>query len=76
MAKPVVVAKREGPDWLIDYTDNNTGEPASMSVFGSPTIDDALKEAQSSLDATLKDWYTITRIALSKPIDVTETIVI
>jgi hypothetical protein len=66
MAKPIVIAKREGPDWVIDYTNNDTGEAASMSVIGSPTIDDALKEARTSLDAALKDWYVITRIELNK----------
>lgn len=64
MPKPVIIAKRAGPDWMVHYTDHDTGEPSVVTVFGSPTIDDALKEARFSLDALHQNWYTITQIEL------------
>jgi hypothetical protein len=64
MGKPLVIAKRPGPEWSIDYISHDTDEEHSMSVFGSVTISDALQEARSSLDALMKDWYTITSIKL------------
>jgi len=67
MAKPIVIAKSPSPNWTIRYFDNDTGERASMQVIGSPTIDDALKEAKQSLDAARRD-YTIMEIKLD-PID-------
>ena len=64
MPKPIVVAKREGPEWCVVYTDDATHEENTMSVFGSPTIEDALQEARSSLNANRADWYTIVGIEL------------
>jgi hypothetical protein len=64
MAKPLVIAKREGPDWLITYQIDGLDEQDTLMVFGSPTIDDALREARLSLDAARQDWYTITRVEL------------
>lgn len=64
MAKPIVVAKREGPEWCVVYIDNNTDEEESMSVYGSPTIEDALLEARSSLNANHSDWYTIVGVEM------------
>lgn len=64
MAKPLVIAKRQGPDWLITYTIDGADRYDTISVIGSPTIDDALKEARESLDASRQDWYTITRAEL------------
>ena len=65
MAKPLVIAKQKGPDWLITYTIDGVDQQDTISVIGSPTIDDALREARLSLDAQKKDWYTITRVALA-----------
>lgn len=62
MAKPLVIAKREGPDWLITYTIDGLDEEDTVAVFGSPTIEDALKEARLSLDANRQ--YTIIRVEL------------
>jgi hypothetical protein len=64
MAKPLVIAKREGPDWLITYQIDGLDEQDTLMVVGSPTIDDALREARLSLDATKQGWYTITRAEL------------
>jgi len=72
MAKPVVIAKRKGFDWRIWYTNNATGDRATMSVFGSATIQDALTEATRSLDASMRDWYMITRIELQASLDTDE----
>ena len=65
MAKPLVIAKREGADWLITYTIDGTDGRDTISVFGSPTIEDALKEARLSLDASKQNWYTITSVELT-----------
>lgn len=79
MTKPIVVAKRPGSDWTVWYTEHESGEELSLSVFGSPTIEDALYEARTSLNAKRQGWYTITKIASadddneSEPIDDSET---
>jgi hypothetical protein len=69
MAKPLVIAKREGPEWSVAYIDKNNDTIETMSIYGSPTIEDALKEARASLDATHSDWYTITGAELVEEYD-------
>jgi hypothetical protein len=64
MAKPVVIAKRPGPEWVIFYDDNDRQEASTCTVLGSPTIDDAIEEARTSLNEKGTDWYTITSVAL------------
>jgi hypothetical protein len=62
MAKPVMIAKRSKPDWTVWYTTHDTDEHASMQVLGSVTIQDALNEAITALDASHRGWYIITKI--------------
>jgi len=69
MAKPIVVAKSDKPEWCVLYEDADTGETESMSVYGSPTIEDALTEARASLDGSKTD-YTIVGIELVDEEDV------
>lgn len=69
MAKPIVVAKRQGPDWTVCYTEHESGEELFVSVFGSPTIEEALQDARASLDANHQGWYTITKVQLEEPTD-------
>jgi len=64
MAKPVVIAKSPAPDWTVSYVDLDTGDQRVTLVMGSPTIDDALREAKASLDIT--GGYRITRIELEQ----------
>jgi len=58
------IEKRPGFDWRVWYVVHETSELQDMLVFGSPTIEDGLKEARYSLDSTDKDWYTIVQIEL------------
>lgn len=66
MPKPVVIAKNANPEWDVAYDDNNTAESSFFTVFGSPTIKDAIAEAETRLDQDRQGWYTITSVQLIK----------
>lgn len=69
MAKPLVTAKKPGPTWTIEYYDLDRDQQSSIVVIGPAKIDDALKDAKSSLDAVRQDWYNITLIELNRPVE-------
>jgi hypothetical protein len=68
MAKPLVTAKKPGPSWTVEYHDLDRDQESSIVVIGPALIDDALKEAKTSLDAVRQDWYSITMIELNRPV--------
>lgn len=48
---PMIIEKRPGLDWIIYYIDTEDDARYAMTVFGSPTIEDALQEAERSFSA-------------------------
>lgn len=66
MSKPVVIAKNAEPEWDVTYDDNAANESSFFTVFGSPTIQDAISEAATRLNQDREGWYTITSVQLIK----------
>lgn len=66
MPKPVIIAKNANPEWDIAYDDAATDESSVLTIFGSPTIKDAITEAEKRLDQDRQGWYTITSVQLIK----------
>lgn len=66
MPKPVIIAKSADPEWNIMYDDATTDESSTLTIFGSPTIRDAITEAEKRLDQDRQGWYTITGVELIK----------
>lgn len=64
--KPVVIAKNADPEWEITYNDDAIAESSVLTIFGSPTIKDAITEAEKRLDEDRQGWYTITGAQLIK----------
>lgn len=61
MAKPIVIARDTGPEWVVKYI--AAAEVHVFSLYGPPTINAALAQADHALGAQFKD-YTITSIEL------------
>lgn len=62
MAKPILIAKKPGPEWSVSYIAQS--EPNMVSVYGSATIEDALADVRQALRAEFQDDYSITGIQL------------
>lgn len=66
LTRPVKVEKRPGYDWTITFQWED-GEPEAMAVFGVLTIEEAVREARSSLESIEEDpeWpgYEIIAVA-------------
>ena len=63
MAKPVVIAKKLGPEWDVRYVAE--GEVAYVRVYGPATVDDALVEVRQALTTAFQDDYVITGVELA-----------